>query len=218
MNDLQRTSEWYAARLGKLGGSTIADATARTKNGWGSSRANLMATLLTERITGVPAPHYVTPAMQWGIDKEPDAITEYEIARNVDVTLVGFLEHPRIPMSGVSSDGLVGIDGSVSVKCPNTATHIETLLGAEIDGGYIKQMQWEMGVTGREWCDWVSYDPRVFNPADTRTQKLVMVVRRVRRDQAMIDKLEAEAAEFLRELDDKHTALLAQFETQQAAE
>ena len=197
----QRTPEWHAQRLGKLTASRIADATTRVKAGWGASRANYMAELLTERLTGQPYPRYSNAAMEWGTQNEPEARTVYQFERNVTVEEVGFVEHPRIAMSGASPDGLVGDDGLVEIKCPNTATHIATLLGeGEIDGGYVKQMQWQMACTGRQWCDWVSYDPRL--PVAMR-----MVIIRVSRDDKMIVKLEAEASEFLAELDGKGARL-----------
>jgi putative phage-type endonuclease len=201
MNDLQRTPEWYAERLGKLGASRIADATARTKAGWGSSRANLMAELLIERLTGEPAPRYTNAAMDWGTEKEPEAITVYEFEKNVTVEPIGFCPHPRIADSGASPDGMVGLDGLLECKCPQTATHIDTLLGAAIDEKYTKQVQWQMACTGRKWCDWMSYDPRL--PVNLR-----VVIRRVERDEAMITKLEREAAEFLGELSDRHERLV----------
>lgn len=205
MNALQRTPEWHAARLGKLTGSRIADATARTKTGWSASRANYMAQLLVERLTGQPTIGYVSQAMQDGIDREPDAITHYEFARNIDIVLVSFIEHRHLLMAGCSPDGLVGDEGTISIKCPLPATHIDTLLGASIDGGYIKQLQWELGCTGRLWCDWVSYCP-LFPP------KMQMAIRRVPRDDKMIAQLDKEGGEFLEELAEKHRRLSAMVE------
>lgn len=202
MNDLQRTPEWHAARLGKLTGSRIADATARTKTGWGASRANYMAELLIERLTGRPTEHYETDAMRWGTQFEPEALAVYE-SRSLDViALTGFVPHPDILMSGCSPDGLVADDGMVEIKCPNTSTHIDTVLGASIDERYIKQMQWQMACAGRAWCDWVSYDPRL-------PEKVRIVIRRVDRDDKLIAKLEGEAGTFLAELAEKCQRLSA---------
>jgi hypothetical protein len=201
MSDLQRTPEWYAARIGKWTGSRIGDATARTKTGWGASRANYMAELLVERLTGQPAPRFVNGPMEWGIEHEAEGITVYEFERNITVELVGFIKHPVIADAGASPDGLIGADGMIEIKCPSTATHIDTLLGAAIDEKYIKQMQWQMACTGRKYCDWMSYDPRL--PVNLRT-----VIRRVERNDAMIASLEVAAREFLRELADKHERLV----------
>lgn len=202
MNDLQRSPQWYADRLGKLTGSRIADATARTKTGWSTSRDNYMAELLCERLTGQPTANYVSKPMQDGIDREPDAIAHYEFDQNVTVELVGFLIHPRIAMAGCSSDGLVGKNGAVSVKCPLVATHVSTLLGASIDGRYTKQNQWELACLNREWVDWVSYCPLL-------PMEMQYFRRRVMRDDKMIAQLEKEGEEFLAELADKHRRLLA---------
>lgn len=207
----QRTPEWHALRLGKLTASRIADATARTKTGWGASRANYMAELLTERLTGQPYPQYRNAAMDWGTQTEPEARTVYEFERNVTVEEVGFVPHSRIAMSGASPDGLVGkgLDqewGLVEFKCPNTSTHIAVLLGeGGMDPAYTKQVQWQMACCpGRKWCDWVSYDPRL--PAAMR-----IVIVRVPRDDKMIAKLEAEVTEFLAELATKQIQLLERY-------
>ena len=202
MNDLQRTAQWHADRLGKLTGSRIADATARIKTGWSAMRENYMAELLCERLTGQPTANYVSKPMQDGIDREPEAIAHYEFEQNVIVELVGFLPHCRIAMAGCSSDGLVGETGAVSIKCPLPATHVATLLGASIDGRYTKQNQWELGCLQREWIDWVSYCPLL--PVEMQ-----YVRRRVLRDDKMIAQLEKEGEEFLAELAEKHRRLLA---------
>src|SRR6516164_9700680 len=157
---LQRTDEWYAARLGKLTASRFCDAIAKTKNGWGASRAKYMAELLLERVNGVRAERHVNASMQWGIDHESDAIATYQMERNVDVAPVGYVDHPDIPEAGASPDGLIGVEGLVELKCPDSHTHLETLLTKRIDGDYIIQMMWQMACTGRHWCDYVSYDPR----------------------------------------------------------
>lgn len=197
----QRTPEWHQVRLGKLTASRIADATARTKTGWGASRANYMAELLIERLTGQPAARPTNAAMEWGAQMEPEAITVFEFERNVSVEPVAFIEHPRIRMSGASPDGLIGDDGMLEIKCPNSATHIDTWLSTTVDEKYLKQMQWQLACTSRAWCDFMSYDPRM--PLELRSKII-----RIPRDDKMIAKLENEATEFLAELDAKHKALL----------
>jgi putative phage-type endonuclease len=189
----QRTPAWREARLGKVTGSRIADVIARTKAGYSTSRANYATQLVCERLTGVPAESYVSPAMQWGIDHEADALRLYEFERDVDVTPVGFLGHPSIPLSGASPDGLVGCSGLVEIKCPLTATHIETLSGRAPPSKYLAQVQWQMAVTGRSWCDFVSYDPRL-------PFELQLYVCRVRRDEAIIAALGQEVCGFLGEV------------------
>lgn len=209
--DLQQgTDAWLAARVGRVTASRVADVIARTKTGYGASRANYMAELVAERLTGQPADRFTNAAMQWGTEKEPDARAAYAFLHDVDVVEVGFVEHPRIIMTGASPDGLVGEDGLVEIKAPNTATHIETLLSASVAGKYVTQMHWQMACTGRAWCDFVSYDPRM--PADMR-----LFVKRVHRDDALVAELEQEVAAFLAELDAKVTALRSRYGVKEAA-
>jgi putative phage-type endonuclease len=191
----QRSPEWHAVRLGKATGSRIADIVARTKAGYSTSRANYAAQLVCERLTGVAAESFVSAAMQWGSEKEPEAQRLYAFEHDIEVVKVGFLGHPRIAMSGASPDGLIGNEGLIEVKCPITATHIDTLLGQGIPGRYLTQMQWQLAVSGRQWCDFISYDPRL--PADLR-----LFTRRVRRDEALIAALEREVSAFLAEVSD----------------
>jgi putative phage-type endonuclease len=190
----QRTPEWCTARLGKATASRISDIVARTKSGYSTSRANYAAQLVCERLTGVTAEPFVSSAMQWGSEKEPEAQRLYEFEHDVQAVKVGFIDHPRIAMSGASPDGFIGDSGLIEVKCPITATHIDTLLGRSVPGKYLCQMQWQMAVTGRQWCDFVSYDPRL--PLNLR-----LFVRRVHRDDAVIAELEGEVASFLAEID-----------------
>lgn len=206
----QGSPEWIAARVGKLGASMVADAVARTKTGWGASRANVMARLVVERLTGQPAESYTNAAMQWGVDMEPDARRMYEFMAGAEVQQVGLVLHPRIEWTHASPDGLVGGAGLVEIKCPTSATHMDTLLGACIDGKYVKQMQWQLACTGREWVDFVSYDPRF--PAEMQLH-----ITRVERDAEMIATLEDEVSQFLAEAAIKVEMLQAKYR-QQAAE
>lgn len=201
---LQRSQEWYAARLGKVGASRIADLMARTKTGYSASRTNLMAELVCERLTGAPTEGYVSPAMQWGVEKEPEAKTLYSLMTNRSIEDVGFVDHPSIAMTGASPDGLVGSDGLVEFKCPNTATHLETLLTENIDGKYILQVQWQMACTGRAWCDYVSFDPRL--PPEMQLWK-----KAIPRSDTKIAEIETEVRKFLEELDAKVEALRSRY-------
>src|SRR6266704_927215 len=124
----QGTDAWKALRVGKATASRIADVVARTKTGWGASRANYAAELIAERLTGRPSEGYTNDAMQWGTEKEPDARAAYEWLHNCEVELASFVDHPTIAMSGASPDGYVGTEGLVEIKCPTTATHLATLL------------------------------------------------------------------------------------------
>jgi len=198
----QGTEAWHQARLGKLTASRISQAIAKTKSGWGASRANLMATLVCERLTGCPTETFKSAAMLWGTETEPQARAAYSLHMGEDVAQVGFLEHPRIAMAGCSPDGLVGDMGLLEVKCPQTATHLDTLLAGTFPSEYFPQIQFQLATTGREWCDAVSFDPRL-------PDHLRLFVERVPRDDAYIRELEALAEEFLGELDAKVAKLQA---------
>jgi hypothetical protein len=134
--------------------------------------------------------------MQWGTDTEPMARTAYEGAVGSLVIETGFVPHPSIHLAGASPDGLICDDGLVEIKCPITATHIDTLLGQSVPGRYITQMQWQMACTGRKWCDFVSYDPRM-------PEKMRLFIKRVERDNVAIAELEREVVNFLNELETK---------------
>lgn len=189
----QRSQEWHDLRLGKVTASRVADVVARTKSGWGASRANYMAELVAERLTGQKAEAYVNAAMQRGSDLEAEARATYEFFTNTTVQEVGFVDHPSIADTGASPDGLVGDDGLVELKVPSTATHIETLLSGSVAGKYVTQMQWQMACTRRAWCDFVSFDPRL-------PPSMQLFIKRVPRDEVMINSLEADVADFLQEL------------------
>jgi putative phage-type endonuclease len=201
---VQGSPEWHALRLGKVTASRIADLMARTKTGWGASRANYAAELVAERLTGVKVEGFKNAAMQWGNEVEGEARAAYAWIRDVDVTEVAFVPHPTIADAGASPDGLVGTHGLVELKCPNTAMHIETLLERSIPGKYQLQMMWQMACTGRDWCDFVSYDPRM--PDDMR-----LFVTRLFRDDAKIAELEREVITFLGEVSETVERLKAAY-------
>lgn len=201
---VQGSPEWLAARCGSLGASRVADALAKTKTGWGASRSNLMAALICERLTGQPQDTFTNAAMEWGTTQEPQARLAYEFQMNADVATTGLVRHPTIAGTHASPDGLTKDIGLIEIKCPNTATHIETLLGEGIAGKYITQMQWQMACTGRKWCDFVSFDPRL--PIDMQ-----LFIQRVNRDDVAIAEMEIEVRKFLGELEAKIAALNAKY-------
>lgn len=192
----QRSPEWFVARCGSLGASQIADALARTKSGYGASRYNVMGLLIAERLTKVPQDTYTNAAMQRGIEVEPEACDAYAFIRGVEVAGCGLFNHDEIQGTHASPDRLIGDDGLLEVKCPNTATHIETLLSGTIPGKYRAQMMWQMACSGRQWCDFVSYDNRM--PGN-----LMLFVRRLERDDGYIAELEEGVRDFLDEMQRK---------------
>jgi len=194
MSDDQRTEEWFAQRLGKVTASKVADLMAKTKSGYSASRDNYMAQLVVERITKTKADSFSNAAMDWGTAQEPFARAAYEAFTGFMVEEVGFVQHPTIAWAGASPDGLVDDDGLVEIKCPNTATMIDTLLTGKVPQKYYIQMQMQMACTQRAWCDYVVFDSRM--PA-----KAQLFVKRVFRDDAFIAEMEAEIINFLAEVD-----------------
>jgi putative phage-type endonuclease len=198
---VQGTDEWFAARLGKVTASRVADVIAKTKTGYSTSRDNYMAQLVCERLTGQKGESFSNAAMQWGTDTEPKAREAYMAAKFEIVTEVGFVNHQTIEDAGASPDGFVGDLGLIEIKCPNTATHIDTLLSQTVPSKYNTQMQWQMVCTGRHWCDFVSFDPRL--PAE-----LQLFIKRVEYDPVFGEMLKKEVISFLKELDDKIKQLM----------
>jgi putative phage-type endonuclease len=216
MSEIEQGSDaWRQLRIGKVTASRVADVVAKTKSGPSASRANYMAELIAERLTGVPGERFTNTAMQWGTDHEADARRAYEFYHDFEVEQVAFVDHPTIPMTGASPDGIIKpttimgdktiINGLVEIKCPNTATHLDTLLGQSAPGKYITQMQWQMACTATDFCDFVSFDPRL-------PESMRLFVFRVQRDFKLIAELEHEVRKFLGELDEKVSLLRSKYE------
>lgn len=190
----QGSDEWLRARLGRVTASRVCDVIAKTKSGWGASRANYAAQLIAERLTGEPLPSFTNAAMQHGTATEPEARQAYSFRQDVDVAQVGFVEHPTIPMSGCSPDGLIGSEGLVEIKCPSSATHIDTLLRQKVPEKYLVQIAWQLACyPERRWADYASYDPRL-------PESMRLFVKRVDRDDELIAQLEKDVSEFLNEV------------------
>jgi len=200
----QRTDEWFAARCGKVTASALYRVMARTKTGWGAERDNYAAQLITERLTGKPTEGFTSPAMIWGIETEAQARAAYAFQVDDMPVEIGFLDHPTIAMTGASPDGLVGLNGMIEIKCPNTTTHLATLDGAGIDRKYFYQMQWQMACAERDWCDFVSFDPRL-PPA------MQLHIQRVERDAELLAELESNVTEFLAEVAETVARLEARY-------
>lgn len=191
----QRTPEWYAARAGKVTASRLSDVLASIKSGEAASRANYRAELVAERLTGKCSEGFSSGAMQWGVDTEPAARLAYEAETGLIVSEVGFVDHPTIKHSGASPDGLVGDDGLIEIKCPETKTHIATLISGKAPTKYMPQMQWQMACTGRAWVDFVSFDPRM-------PESMQLFIIRVPRDHGLIDGYEHAVRDFLAEVEE----------------
>ena len=189
----QRTPEWFAQRVGKATASRIHHIITRTKTGWGAKREDYAADLVIELLTGLPAPSFKSPEMQWGIDNEAAGRDAYRATVFEEVTEAGFVIHPAISDAGASPDGYVGENGLVEIKCPKTSTHIEAITKEYIQPQYLTQMQFQMACTGRKWCDFCSYDPRM-------PEGLQLWVKRIERDDLFIAQTETMVKEFLAEV------------------
>lgn len=202
MDDIiQGTQEWFEARRGKVTGSRISDVMMKPNL---AGFRNYLAQLACERITGVVEETYESYDMARGKELEPLARSLYCFLNDVEVKEVGFVDHPYIPNMGCSPDGLVGDDGQglIEIKCPKTAQHQDLLVGGNIDGKYIKQVQQQMSCTGAQWTDYCSYDPTMPIP-------LKLKVIRVFRDDKMIAEIEKAAILFLKEVDQRVSDLVA---------
>lgn len=208
----QRTEEWFAARCGHATGSRVNDIIAKPRSGVGysSSRRNYEAQIITERLTGQVAESYRNLAMELGQEREPEAVRSYEFFEDCEVEPVGYLTHPTIEMSGCSPDGLVDSDGLVEFKCPKAATHIASLLARNVPKNYMTQITWQLAVTGRAWCDYVSYSPEL--PDHMR-----LMIIRVERVDTAITELEDAVVRFLRDVDEKIRALHRFYKAEETA-
>jgi YqaJ-like viral recombinase domain len=188
------------ARCGSLGASKVREAFSRLKRGGERTKAaeELMYEIAAERLTGVPAKR--VNAMWWGTQHEEEARSSYAFLTNLPVVKVGPIPHPTIANAHASPDSLVGDDGGVEFKCPTSATHLKTLLADAIPEEHLPQIHWNMACSGRAWWDFVSYDPRF-------PEGLQFFQQRVMRDETAIASMEAEAAAFLAELENKLKAL-----------
>lgn len=190
---IQGSEEWHKARLGKVTASKVADIISRTKSGYAASRKAYKIDLVAERLSGNPVENPTSAAMEWGNLQEASARDAYAFLAGVEVTEVGFVDHPDIAQAGASPDGLVGADGLVEIKCPTTKTHIETLTSGKIPTKYQVQMLWQMECTGRTFCDFVSYDPRL--PGHLQT-----FIKRFERDDDRLKEIRDEIVTFLDEV------------------
>ena len=190
----QGTPEWHQLRAGKVTASRVADILAQTRTGPSASRQNYLIELALQRSTGTIEPSYTNAAIEHGIQTESQARVAYEVETGNFVDQVAFIDHPTIANYGCSPDGLIGDDGLIEIKCPNSATHWEYFKSKKPPQKYVIQMQTQLCVTGRKWCDFVSFDPRM----PSRSQLLIV---RVDRDEAFIAEIEEKVKQFLSEVE-----------------
>ena len=202
----QGSPEWHALRCGKVTASRVADVCRKIKSGgYSADRANYLAELVLERLTGRPTEGFVTRDMEIGTLREPDARAEYELRRRCTVEQVGFVEHPTIPMTGASVDGFVNDDGFIELKSPKPATHLGYLRAGVVPSEYVPQITWNFACNPtRKWCDFVSYNPDF-------PESMSLFIVRTQRDNARIAETEAAVRAFLKELDDQVAELRATY-------
>lgn len=191
----QRSEEWFAQRRGKVTASRLWDMLKTIRNGdYAASRRNYAAQLVTERLTGKSHERFYTNEhMEWGKDAEPLAREAYSKQTGREIVEIGLVNHPRIVDALASPDGLIGDDGLIEIKCLLPANHLELLLTEKIKEQYILQMHWQMACTGRQWCDFVSFDP-------TQRENMQLFIQRIERDDKEIHHLENEVEIFLNEV------------------
>jgi hypothetical protein len=193
MNAPQGTHEWLMERVGYVTASRFKDVLAILKNGKpGAAREKYLTEIVCERLTGQPAEHFVNNAMKWGIEQEPAARAAYCLHAGVGVTAVGFLRDKRIK-AGASPDGVVDLDYGIEIKCPTSATHLETLLHG-MSEDHLPQVQGAMWITGYQEWEFISYDPRM-------PEHLRLFVQRVKRDAVYINHLAEQVSLFSDEAD-----------------
>ena len=199
---IQGSEEWHAARLGRVTASRVSDVMAKTKTGYSASRTNYMMELLCQRLTGKREEGFTSAAMQRGTEPESSARSVYEAENGVIVIECGLVQHSTIAMFAASPDGIIGSDGLLEIKCPNTSTHIDFLRTGKPDGKYQLQMLAQMACTGRKWCDFVSFDDRL--PAQLQYSKV-----RFERDDIRINEMLVEIEKFLHELNELESEMLS---------
>jgi predicted phage-related endonuclease len=194
MDDAQKAA-WLSARCGKLTGSHTADALKFLKTGKPSAeRTRLMHELLAERMTGNAVPHFVNGIMQCGLEQEPHAKDAFEVATGSLLMPCGFFDHPEIDNFGATPDALLDDDAVFEAKCPQTVTHIATMLSREIPDQYRPQILSQLACTGRTRAVFVSFDPRC--PPKQR-----LFIKEWAPPRSEIERIEDGARAFLAELD-----------------
>ncbi len=189
----QRSEAWYQQRLGKLSASCVGDMLATIAGGKpAASRANLLARLVCERLTGRPTEMFESSDMRRGTELEPSALAAYEVATGALITPASFVDHPLIPMFGASPDGLIADDGLVETKCLNAANHIAVLKGGSLSK-YLPQVYTQMACTKRGFVDLTFYHPDF-------PESLQLKIFRVSAVPAEVARMEFEAEKFLSEV------------------
>jgi putative phage-type endonuclease len=189
----QGSIEWLSLRLGKITASRVKDVLTKGRGTSPSKTAeSYMMELIAEILTGNSKPFFENDAMRWGTETEPQARAMYAVNNDfVDVKEVAFVEHNE--QVGISPDGLIGDDGLLEIKCPNTTTQLKRALSDDYSADYKAQIQMQLWVTEREWCDFLSFDPRLDCAAGYLQQ-------RVMRDEEYIEEMKTKVYAFVEKM------------------
>jgi putative phage-type endonuclease len=190
----QGTDAWKIEKLGHVSAGSVSDILSKGRGGESKMRDSYKWRIVTERLTGLIQESFSNDAMVWGVETEAEARMTYEMIFGVTVDQTGFVKHPTLKWVGASPDGMIGTDGLIEIKCPHTKTHLQTMKSEEVPKVYIPQMQMQMWTMNRQWCDFVSYDPRL-------PHNLQFFCKRVKRDDEYISIMEKEVLQFLDEVE-----------------
>ena len=189
----QGSDEWLSMRLGKITASRVKDVLTKGRGNTPSKTSeSYMMELIAEILTGQSKPFFENDAMRWGTETEPQARSMYEVNNGfVSVEEVAFVEHNK--QIGISPDGMISDDGLLEIKCPNTTTQIKRALSDDYSADYKAQIQMQLWVTEREWCDFISFDPRLDCEAGYLQQ-------RVFRDEEYIEEMKIKVYAFIEKM------------------
>ena len=183
----QGTPEWFEARIGSIGGSSISSVCAK---GTGKMRSNLLYRLAGEILSGEKYIGYKNDYMDYGTEMEPEARFCYGVKNNVDVFEIGLVRLDQY--KHFSPDGLVGDDGIIEIKCVIPSVHVATICSDKIPSEYRKQVQWGLFITDRKWVDFISYCPKIVD--------MPLFIKRTGRDEKLIKEMNIEADKFICDL------------------
>jgi len=187
----QSSDDWLVLRMGFVTASRFKDVMAK---GAGKTRKSYMVEIASEIITGQREEKFNSSYMEWGTETEPQARAMYELETGYKVDEIAFAHFDDVKI-GCSPDGLIGDDGLVEFKCPKTTTQIETYLSGKMPAGHKAQVQGQLWVMERQWCDFVSFDPRINGVSGYFMQ-------RIERDDEYIEQLGIECDVFIKELNE----------------
>jgi len=200
---MQGTDDWLKMRLGKVTGSRIKDVLSKGRGSKPSlTRKSYIYELVAERLCTEPKEQTRARSLAWGNDVEQYAREAYEIKSGNIVKQVDFIDHKTIPWVGCSPDGLVNGVGGVEMKCPyDPAVHIKTIAEG-MDPDHMPQVQFNMWVCEWQWCDFISYDPRI------QSEHLRLYIERIKPDEEFVQEMKQKLSVFLQETDAVYRSLI----------